>query len=428
MSVINKLRDKLHYFGDMSNLHGVGHVLSTSHVPAIKRCFWAAILLACCIGAGTILKSSLELFATDAASYSVLTDYLEWDTPFPAVTVCEQSDTGRAKMYLNQTNQPSSLQTFYKEVAFWNVNYCRVCNTCRMNETCVENFIESVRRIRLKCTELLSDCWFGGIHFKCCDKFHKIQTEYGSCFVFNSAVINSTLLTVNRRVGLPTLEFSAKELVGMRIHAPEETVSATMENILGRAASLPLVTKFDVILKVEQTVNDASVNSISPAARGCLFAHETPGFEGWPFNRYTYSSCLLYCRGQAQDSLCNCTHHFLADIVKIPACDVEGLACLYQNKDHILKFKCNCPMACEDIQYKVVHVFFDRVAKAPSGVSQVTRARVRLAQLPTLRVRRFAIRDKLGLAVDIGGVGGVFFGASLLSVIEIVYLFCVRKN
>ncbi|CAH0723582.1 unnamed protein product, partial [Brenthis ino] len=208
-----------------------------------------AMLIASCFGAGVILQSALQLFSTGAASYSLETNYLDWKTPFPAVTVCEQSDNGRVKTYLNQ--------------------------------------------------------------------FHPVETEYGVCYVFNSALHgNTSILTVNRKVGLPVLTFTAIELVTIRVHSPDDIVSVALENILGRFGSLPLITEFEAILKAEQTVNDVSVSSLSKTMRGCLFKNDRPSFPDWPFKHYTYSACLLYCRALAQKTFCNCSHHFMANIGK----------------------------------------------------------------------------------------------------------------
>ncbi|XP_045449109.1 sodium channel protein Nach-like [Melitaea cinxia] len=397
----------------------------------MTRLFWAIVLISSCLGASIILQSALKLFSTGAASYSVETNYLDWNTPFPAVTVCEQGDNGRVKAFLNQYKLSPNLSSFYKVVAFWNLKYCRICGSCKINDTCVENFEKGIQKIRHSCSELLTDCWWGGRHFKCCDEFHPIETEYGVCYVFNTAVLgNNSILTFNRKVGLVDLVFTAIELVTVRIHAPDDVVSAALENILGDLASLPLVTEFEAILKVEQTVNDISVSSLSETMRGCIFKDDVPPIAGWPFNRYTYSGCLLYCRALAQYNSCNCTHHFMANIAKIPACNIKGLACLYQNRDELLKYECNCPTACDETIYKIVHLFHNRVSGnlSPESMKRGSRARVRFAQLPSLRVRRLAIRDTLGLVVDIGGVGGVFFGASLLSIIELIYLFCIRCN
>ncbi|XP_052739978.1 sodium channel protein Nach-like [Bicyclus anynana] len=391
------------------------------------RWFWSGILLSCCFGASSVLQSALKLFSSGVASYSVETNYLHWDTPFPAVTICE-NENNRVNVYLKEHKKSSALVPFYKDVAYWNVKYCKVCDVCKINVSCEEDFLHTVKEIRLPCPELLTDCWWGGKHYRCCDIFHPIATEFGECFVFNSALLgNTSIFTVNRRIGLPDLLFTAINVVDVTVHAPDDMVSVAMENIFGRG-TIPLVTEFEAVLKVEQTVNDASVMSLPTSMRGCLFKEERPSLPSWPFEEYTYSACLLYCRVLAQTSACNCTHHFLSNMLGTPSCNIQGLVCLYRNKDAIVKYQCNCPMACDDTQYKAVHIFFNRVNKSPELMKRGSRAKIRFSNLPSLRVRRLAIKDPLGLVVDIGGVGGVFFGASLLSVIELLYLWFIRRN
>ncbi|XP_050680156.1 sodium channel protein Nach-like [Leptidea sinapis] len=388
----------------------------------MRRIFWFIILTGCCVGAASVLRSSLSLYGSGSVAYSVDTGYIHWDTAFPAVTVCEQIDVNRIKTYLQKNDLSSSLATFYKEVSFWNIKYCKTCLSCAFNSTCVRNYQEGIVQIRLNCTDILTDCWWDEKHFRCCDRFRPVHTEYGVCFVFNSALNgNETdVLKLNRRVGTPRLVLSAVEIINIRIHASDETVSVALDNILGRSSILPLMATLEVILKAEQTVNDVSVTSISQGFRGCLFKNEQPTFvEKWPFNSYTYSACLLNCRAMIQYSLCNCTYHFMSKIVQMPACDVE---------DEISKYTCDCPMGCDEITYKPTHIFYNRSSKQGDSPVRASKVVVRLSQLPTMRVRRFAIRDNLGLVVDIGGVGGVFFGASLLSLIEFVYLFCIRRK
>ncbi|XP_039750789.1 sodium channel protein Nach-like [Pararge aegeria] len=423
-------KNKLGYFGDMTNLHGIRNVISTSHIGYLKRVFWLAILISCCYGAGSILQSALKLFSTGAASYSVETNYLHWDTPFPAVTICESvPENSQLSAYLKEKKKPSKLFQFYKDVSYWNVRYCKVCKVCKLNVSCKQDFEHDVMEIRRDCPELLTDCWWGGKHYKCCDIFKPMATEYGECYVFNSAIVgNTSIRTVNRKIGLPDLIFTAVKTVHVKIHAPEDMVAVTLENILPKSSEIALVTNFEAILKVVQTVNDATVLSLPPSLRGCLFKKERPELPGWPFKEFTYSACLLYCRVLAQTSFCNCTHHFLSHIFGSPACDILGLNCLDNNKERIVNYDCNCPMACDETQYSAVHKFSNRVKQTPEMLKRGSRARIRLAHLPSLRVRRLAIKDTLGLVVDIGGVGGVFFGASLLSVIELVYLFCIRRN
>ncbi|CAH3994762.1 unnamed protein product [Pieris brassicae] len=312
--VVYKLKQRLQHVCDMSNLHGIKHICSSSNIYWPKRFFWLTILSACCFGAGSVLRSSLRLLSSDVMSYSVDTNYLDWDTPYPTVTVCEQLDTNRIMTYLKRNDLPNSLSTFFKEVTFWNMKYCRTCTKCDMNKTCVEGFVDDIKRIRLNCSNLLSECWWDNQYFPCCDRFQPVETEYGECFSFNSVVNENTVLTVNKETGTPSLIFTTVDASMIRIHASDEIVSVDMENILGRTSTLPLLANLEAILKVEQTVNDASVRSVSTKLRSCLFKNEKPLYvKNWPFKLYTYSA--------------------------------------YE----IGKFNCSCPMGCDETSYKVTH-------------------------------------------------------------------------
>lgn len=58
------------------------------------------MLLLCTWGAAKILLDSLAVYSAGVVSYSLETDYLDWDTPFPAVTVCEPFDLARLNAFL----------------------------------------------------------------------------------------------------------------------------------------------------------------------------------------------------------------------------------------------------------------------------------------------------------------------------------------
>ncbi|XP_028043512.1 sodium channel protein Nach-like [Bombyx mandarina] len=389
------------------------------------------MLLVCCFGSTAVLKATLGLYTEDAINYSVETNYLEWETPFPAVTICEANDPGdRIKEYLNVTGLTQKYSAFLKDVLYWNSKHCSKCVNCKMNLTCIPNYLELIDKIRWNCTQMLTDCWWADEYFSCCDRFRPTRTEYGLCYVFNSKLTNEgKVITVNRRIGLPSLLFSAAKPVIIKIHSPDDMVSVALENALSSCTSLPLVNDFEASLRVEQTITDVAVQSISPVSRDCLFSHEVPSFaQHWPFKKYSYSACVLYCRAKAQTDVCNCTHHYMPNIGDFPTCNISGLACLHLNSDSLIVEGSECPMECDNVVYTTIQTScFRHTGKLhPSLVHRGTRGSVKLGQLPTLRVRRHAIRDMLGLVVDFGGVVGVFFGASLLSVLEIVYLLCIR--
>ncbi|XP_026333467.1 uncharacterized protein LOC113240392 [Hyposmocoma kahamanoa] len=353
------------------------------------------------MGFTVFLRGALKLYSEDLVSYSVETNYVTWDTTFPAVTVCEPSDKERVQRFLTKNNIPSSMLKFLQEVAYWNVNYCRTCNNCKMNQTCVENYQELVPKIRSNCSEILTDCWWANKKFRCCDRFLPFETELGTCYSFNNILINNeSAIVLNRAVGLLNLRLTATRPIQLRAHAPNDRITVSMDNILGRSTSfLPMISDFDAILKVEQTISDISVTTLSVALRGCLFKHEHPAFaQLWPFKEYSYNACVLYCRAMQQVELCNCTHFFMPQLKGVPVCEIPGLACLYNNKDNLVIVDCECPMACEETNYKLMHVFYFRHTNTtPTLLKRGTQARIRLGQLPSLRVRRQVFRDTMGI-------------------------------
>jgi amiloride-sensitive sodium channel len=51
---------------------------------------------------------------------------------------------------------------------------------------------------------------------------------------------------------------------------------------------------------------------------------------------------------------------------------------------------------------------------------------VKLIALPTQRYRRQVVREKIDIVVSIGGILGLFMGASILSLVELIYFFTIR--
>ncbi|KAJ8943009.1 hypothetical protein NQ318_008327 [Aromia moschata] len=53
---------------------------------------------------------------------------------------------------------------------------------------------------------------------------------------------------------------------------------------------------------------------------------------------------------------------------------------------------------------------------------------VKMQSLPTSRFKRIVVRTTMDLVVSIGGIAGLFIGASILSIVEMVYLIFIRKQ
>ncbi|KAJ8971224.1 hypothetical protein NQ317_008813, partial [Molorchus minor] len=53
---------------------------------------------------------------------------------------------------------------------------------------------------------------------------------------------------------------------------------------------------------------------------------------------------------------------------------------------------------------------------------------IKMQSLPTSRFKRIVVRTTMDLVVSIGGIAGLFIGASILSIVETVYLIVLRKS
>lgn len=50
-----------------------------------------------------------------------------------------------------------------------------------------------------------------------------------------------------------------------------------------------------------------------------------------------------------------------------------------------------------------------------------------IINMPSMRYQRNVAKSQLDLVVAVGGVIGLFFGASLLSIVEFVYIWFIRR-
>lgn len=70
---------------------------------------------------------------------------------------------------------------------------------------------------------------------------------------------------------------------------------------------------------------------------------------------------------------------------------------------------------------------FSRQETAFEDPSQMGELKINIQNIPSMRYKRNVAKTQLDLVVAVGGVIGLFFGASLLSLVEIVYIWCIRR-
>lgn len=58
----------------------------------VFRLFWAFCCFACFVASGFLIRNSWENMRHNSISFAVNTNYLEWDSKFPAVFICESDN------------------------------------------------------------------------------------------------------------------------------------------------------------------------------------------------------------------------------------------------------------------------------------------------------------------------------------------------
>ncbi|XP_050093972.1 uncharacterized protein LOC126576709 [Anopheles aquasalis] len=235
-----------------------------------------------------------------------------------------------------------------------------------LNSTCNLN-LEAMRSMFFPtdCQDVLFDVRFRGTEYNCSEIFHYSITEMGSCFTANSIYDQWVFVTV-------------------------------------------------------ETYNHPEVRDEPVEKRKCRFPEERMS----PTMPYSFSQCFLYNRIQFELELCNCTIPTSPKEYAPFYCDFQGLLCINKvngrqltKQLHTFYKDRSCMQACESLETNVIGEFY-RSAEGSKSPGKVV---LEVINFPILRYQRRVIRNNLDFVVSLGGIGGLYFGVSLISLIEFLY-------
>ncbi|XP_052132722.1 sodium channel protein Nach-like [Frankliniella occidentalis] len=392
-----------------------------------------------------IVDSLWDKFQTSPTITGLDTDFHNWDVPFPAVTLCLQDpanetlleaylkekwpDADEAKKeyytgflkavtntsfesfhnllpYLNDTSLP---QNNLRELSYQLVSGCSAFTDCAYKQT-----IEDDRR-------------------DCCSLLWPVYTEHGFCHAFN---LNYTALDypgVKERPK-PFIENLIEETDARWSFSfdTEDPINNTVAVFITAANALPgadvnpqhiwnkRVSKLMFVPKMTYTVDDAKQLSI--AQRGCVFWDEIK-LKIDPI--YTHSSCMRQCRMDAILRLCGCLPFFYTLLPKQRHCSLPELKCVIDHlaELHTFNLTCPCQLGCEHTVYDMEK---PHEAGGDEGNGEAAGVEVGFLSWPLTRFKREVLFGQVDLLVAIGTIAGLFLGFSLLSGLEIIYLFTLR--
>ncbi|XP_037944013.1 pickpocket protein 28 [Teleopsis dalmanni] len=369
-------------------------------------------------------------FLLSSISFNLDTLFLNWNTSFPAVTVCEIYNGEKiwdvSEEYFG-SDHDLTLDDFVGEIVFFR-GTCTSCSKKCTTTQCPNNFTELLNVFRSKCAKLIINCSYTNKVFNCCEEFRPIETEYGTCYAFNSnqaRKISQIYHANNRETGAGHLKFDTSADIQLHVHPPIEIPFLFSEGMIHETVLLGTVK--EIVLNVMEVYNDATVYHLALDQRRCRFVNELTnwGQRLGIYKYYSFSTCVVECAVALQLEHCNCTSHFLAAAIKstnqISMCDYRGLRCLTKVYTEMkeLRKSCDCMSSCDEPEYNIVYNSADGENEEESDVTQI---KVSLIELPTQRYVRRVTKGYLDLIISIGGIAGLFFNASVIRLVEVIFM------
>nr|XP_021207520.2 sodium channel protein Nach-like [Bombyx mori] len=422
-----------HTCGNLT-VHGPSF-LARKDVHFVYKVIYFLIYVQIWIAAVATIRRYYNHYQENTIRFTTRTDYLEWNTTFASVTVCEIANVEKIWMISNEVSNDNfeKFDRFIGDIAFFS-GTCYTClATCDFKPICSSDFTQTASMFRTPCKDFFLSCKWNGRPIDCCKQFKPLATEYGTCFSINNKNVAGTQIplvaTSNRRIP-GELEITTSQDYEAFIHSPEDVPFWNME--YDRRIRIVYGSQATVTFTIMDVVNEPEVSLIAPETRQCRFSDETPE-NILAFKHYSYSVCITQCRIDAQLRMCNCTHHLSPIQFKDHVCDFEGLKCLTNNYKTLGKLKvpgtneaglvCNCLPSCIEPDYNVI-------SKKLSEPEKFLRARPSsfiMGSRPYQRVTRQVARTTLDLVVAMGNCFGLCFGGSLLSIAEVVYYLCFKR-
>ncbi|XP_001358288.3 degenerin unc-8 [Drosophila pseudoobscura] len=374
---------------------------------------------------GNVALSLLHSYISSSVSFNLDTIYLNWNSTFPAITVCEIYNAEKIWELSDAhfgSEHEMHIDDFISEIVFYR-GVCSSCENCAKLR-CPGNYTLLLEVFRTKCHQLILNCSYLNELFDCCDEFLPVPTEYGLCYSFNShqaRKVAHVQYTNNRMTGPGHLTFNAAADVQLYVHAPIDVPFQLSEGMIRETVLLGHFK--ELVLNVIEVHNDESVQDLSSEQRRCRYGHEHVDDRQGIYEFYSYSGCVVECTVLLQLVNCNCTNHFMAvpGQNSLPVCDYRGLICLTKVRQKLMteRKSCECMSACEEPEYNIIYNSADNDDEDAEDISKV---RVALVELPTQRYVRRVAKTILDFLISLGGLVGLFFNTSALRLVETVFL------
>ncbi|XP_066272044.1 acid-sensing ion channel 1C-like [Branchiostoma lanceolatum] len=414
-------------FAGNTTLHGLSRIVIA---PSIYfRVLWVLAILCSYAGFAYMFSSMImDYFKYDTITDTKLkfTDAL----PFPAVTICNMNkfDANKLKLVELSYLSPYLFGTQYDIPTL-------LANGIQPDETINSTLTNVTEEIVLQNgfdvnPDRMSLCFWKAEGCSYLNFTHS-YTSFGNCYTFNSDKSN-TLWQVMEGYGNGLLVFvdvRAEEYtenfftggnseVGLKVLIHDQDEPPIIET-----QGIALAPGNHAFISVKRTVYENHVPPWGVCQDLQLKYYDT----------YTLPACYLECRSKHIAANCSCRPYFLPGTA--PLCNpTDTSTCVRTVVGRVIsgELKCDCPVPCSMTKYSTSVSYGgwpnkntrDYIVRTYGKTQDYMRENgvvfsVFYEQLSYQKVRELKAMDTGQLASNIGGMMGLFIGASLLTILEV---------
>ncbi|XP_017782181.1 PREDICTED: pickpocket protein 28-like [Nicrophorus vespilloides] len=415
--------------------HGFVQVVRRDRTP-FERFFWILVIVAACVPCILFAGVAWTHFWHHPTVITLERDHWNWVTAFPSITACPVSfkmDT-LAEIAENKTVPTAKLELFseFLQDLFYG-NYSTYGNL----EKYKEDFDDIPPEMYIDLNYQL--CYLGDTEqeFISFDRnMTKIMTEYGFCYNYNSEIAPYFSYEYWKHNHLHKLPTARIDYITPALESPMFKLNSIDANVMffmhGKNELIDLMSKrflvegmkFTVLeVNSQSTWSPKSMRNLHISQRHCRFIDES-NLKYSPV--YSTKLCKIECRIEMALRLCKCLPFYYRNLHGSKICGIDGMMCLSQHDDQMIRLRdgdgnnlCQCEPNCnEDI---VTVLAGDSKDWIFGCVAQI----IYIFNIP-VRYRRSIIYSLTDLLVQIGGITGLCFGLSVLSVMEVIYFLTLR--
>ncbi|GFN78079.1 acid-sensing ion channel 1 [Plakobranchus ocellatus] len=420
-------------------------LITLREVDPYDQPIWCILVIGMAIGLGiTLCKQISTLYDHPVKTVTRVT--LKNEMVFPAVTICSLNQYIRDRVPDIPIIEKLLLyQSQYANMAKGSGLLNKSLDLDNFTDVSGDDLVKIVRHAAPRLEDVLRQCTWEVHGYNCQDLFRPIQTGYGTCFVFNGPDIEPDQLAkaVSSLSMLRVLVWTHNDKsyysrvihggIKVLIHQPDEMpfplyqgwyvrpgVAASMA--LSRSDSKGLPSPFKAFNN-GYCVDTTAEGYINPLKR---------------YKIYTEDHCINDCLLENLEALCNCKHYFaLGDR---PYCSAKQLLSCYIPKSMNLDIAdvqhCGCGKECNtvtygaDISYADFATDFVEEQALRDGITffnhqlrnNIVNLKINFKSLNILEIVQEPELTKMTIIGTVGGQMGLFLGASVLSVTELIEL------